>query len=84
MGSSRPSRVGPLHDPVYRLLCQQLRQWREYAGLTQRDLGRKLKKVHTFVAKSEQGERRLDPIEFIRWCEACGVDRSEAIRQIKT
>ena len=65
-------------------LEQQLRQWREDAGLTQRDLGRKLKKVHTFVAKSEQGERRLDPIEFIRWCEACGVDRSEAIRQIKT
>ncbi|MEM7625861.1 MAG: helix-turn-helix transcriptional regulator [Planctomycetota bacterium] len=83
MGARDSSRKGPLHDPAYRQLCGLLRQWREDAGLPQRELAAKLKKIHTYVAKSEQGERRIDPIEMIRWARACNLKPSKALKQIE-
>lgn len=83
MGARDSSRNGPLHDPAYRELCGLLRQWRQEAGLTQRELATKLMKVHTFVAKSEQGERRIDPIELVRWSRACGIKPVKAIKRIE-
>ncbi|MCH8345263.1 MAG: helix-turn-helix domain-containing protein [Planctomycetes bacterium] len=59
-----------------------LRQWRLDAGLTQRELGRRLKRPHTFVHKTETGDRRIDPIEFVRWCRACGQDPARCIAQV--
>ena len=56
-----------------------LRKWRNDAKLTQRALGKRLRKPHTFVHKSEVGSRRIDPIEFIDWCKACGVSPTAAI-----
>lgn len=72
----------PQHDPAYKRLCKLLKQCRLDAGLTQRDLGRKLRKPHTFVHKIESGDRRIDPVEFVRWCRACGVDPGEAIQEV--
>ncbi len=39
----------PQHAPAYRKLCQNLKGWRLEAGLTQRELARKLRKPHSFV-----------------------------------
>jgi transcriptional regulator with XRE-family HTH domain len=47
---------------------------RQEAGLTQRQLGMRLKRAHTILAKVESGERRLDVIEFIYVARALGVD----------
>ena len=71
-----------VHTPAYRALCRLLRQQREDAGLTIRELGARLKKPYSLVSKVERGERRIDPVEFAAWCRACGVDPSEAMRQI--
>lgn len=60
-----------------------LRNMREEAGLTQRDLAKKLKMHNTMVHRSEIGDRRIDPVEFVAWCRACGTDPGEAIRQIE-
>lgn len=70
----------PQQRAKYRLLAEQLRQWRIGAGLTQRDLGLLLGKPHTFVHKAEIGERRLDPCEWADWIIACRVDKSEAFK----
>ncbi len=70
------------HDPAYRKLCKRLREWRESAGLTQRALAIKLKKPHSFVAKSEWGERRVDPLELGRWATACAISESEVLDAI--
>lgn len=59
-----------------------LRNMREEAGLTQRDLAKKLKMHNTMVHRSEIGDRRIDPVEFAAWCRACGADPSEAVRQL--
>lgn len=59
-------------------MCQLLRKWREESGLTQRRLAEKLRKPYSFVWKVEAGERRIDPIEFVAWCRACGVEPAKS------
>jgi transcriptional regulator with XRE-family HTH domain len=58
----------------YRLLPAMLREMRERASLTQRDLARRLGISHVMVHNSETAERRVDVTEFADWCQACGVD----------
>lgn len=65
----------------YRKLPQLLREMREQAGLTQRDLADKLGLSHTLVHNSERAERRVDIAEFIDWCAACGVDPVDSMRR---
>jgi transcriptional regulator with XRE-family HTH domain len=59
-----------------------LRAMRTRAGLTQRELARKLRMHNTMVHRSEIGDRRIDPVEFAAWCRACDADPGEMIRQI--
>jgi transcriptional regulator with XRE-family HTH domain len=66
----------------YRSLPPTLRQMREAAGLTQRELAKKLKLSHTMVHNSEVAERRVDVMEFADWCVACGVDPVGALREL--
>ena len=71
------------HAPRYRQLPGLLRQMREDAGLTQRQLGSKLKTSHVFVHKSEIGERRVDITEFMDWCVACGVKPDQGWKALR-
>lgn len=48
--------------------------------MTQRDLAKKLRFHHTMVHRSETGDRRIDPIEFIAWCRGCDLDPAEQLR----
>lgn len=59
--------------PAYEALTARLVALREAAGLTQRDLARRLRREHNFVARVEMGNRRLDPVEFILYCDALRV-----------
>jgi predicted transcriptional regulator len=72
-----------LHTPAYRRLCELLRGWRLKAELTQRDLAARLKKPPSYVHKTEVGERRIDPVELVRWCRACELKPTTAISQIE-
>lgn len=72
----------PQHHPDYVHLRTALRKTRLDAGLTIRALGAKLDRPFSYVNKVEQGIRRIDPIEFIGWCRACGVDAPALLRQI--
>jgi len=81
MGARTNTKTKPQHDRHYRQMCEKLREMRLEAGLTQRDMAKHLgkPKSHSAVFKIEQGERRIDPIEFIRWCRACDVDAGETL-----
>ena len=61
------------HGRRYQTLPRLLRALREEAGLTQRELGERLKKPQSWVYNCETANRRLDVAEFVEWCEACGV-----------
>ena len=55
-----------------RCLLAKLIAAREEAGLTQRDVGKRLGMSYTFVTKSESGDRRLDVMELIRLADLYG------------
>ncbi len=65
----------------YRHLPALLRRLREEAGLTQRDLAKRLRMSHTMVHSSETAERRVDVAEFVDWAGACGVDPAAAFTE---
>lgn len=62
------------HAPAYRPLPAYLRQLRESAGLTQRELGQRLHKPQSWVYNCESGNRRVDVTEFVTWCRACRTE----------
>ena len=64
----------------YRQLPAFMREIREEAGLTQRELAKKLRMNHTMIHNSETAERRVDITEFIDWAMACGVDPIDAFK----
>lgn len=51
-----------------------LRQIRVEAGLTQVELTEKLGKPQSCVSKVEQGERRMDFLETVDFCQACAAE----------
>lgn len=73
-----------LHSDAFRARLIALRR---AAGLTQRQLAVRVQRPRSFVSRIEQGERRLDVIEFFWVCQACGADpekvASELMRQFK-
>ena len=78
-GVRRPKSI---HDPRYRTLCEALKRIRSESGLTIRELAVELDEAHSFVWKAEAGERRIDAIEFIRWCVACQADAEHEFSQL--
>ncbi len=72
------------HTLAYRRLTAKLRKLREDAGLSQRDLAAKIKKHPTLVHRSETGDRRVDPVEFIAWCRGCDRDPAGVIRELES
>ena len=72
----KPFRL-PIYDPEQVLLRSWLIEKRHSAKLTQRGLAEKLQVVHSLVGKVEKGERRLDFIEFLTYCEGLKADPQE-------
>ena len=70
------------HNLMYRRLPGLLRQMREKAGLTQREIGKRLKKPQSYVYNCETANRRVDITEFISWSNACEIDPKKAFSQL--
>lgn len=66
------------HAAAYRPVPGLLRALREEAGLTQRELGVRLKKPQSWVYNCESANRRVDVSEFVAWARACGADPNVA------
>jgi transcriptional regulator with XRE-family HTH domain len=62
------------HSRSYEPLPGFLRTLREEAGLTQRELGRRMKRPQSWIFNCESTNRRVDVTEFVDWAVACGVD----------
>ncbi len=52
---------------------------REENGLTMRQLAERLDVHHSWIGRVELGERRLDVMEFVRYCHALEADPTEGI-----
>ena len=72
----------PQHRRRYRALPALLRRFREEAGLTQRELGTRLRKPQSWIYNCETANRRVDVTEFIDWTKGCGVDPQRAFARL--
>jgi transcriptional regulator with XRE-family HTH domain len=70
------------HSTAYRTLPALLRGVRESAGITQRELGQRLKKPQSWIYNCESSNRRVDVSEFVLWCEACDADPLTLFAQV--
>nr|WP_157369108.1 helix-turn-helix transcriptional regulator [Algicola sagamiensis] len=67
-----------------RRLTSWLKSKRKERGHTMRSLAEKLGMQHSFIGKVEKQERRLDVVEFIRYCNALEIDPMEGVRQLQS
>jgi len=70
------------HALSYRDLPAFLRRLRQEAGLTQRELGKRLRKPQSYIYNCETANRRVDVTEFIAWAKACGMEPLTAFRRL--
>lgn len=71
-----------LRSPEHRRLCALLNEARRNADLAQVEVGRRLGRPQSYVAKYEGGERRLDVIEFLAVCKAIEIDPVRILRAL--
>lgn len=63
-------------------LARAVVEMRKRAKFTQRDLAKALGREQNLVARIEQGQRRLDLVEWIQVCRACGTDPEKEISRL--
>ncbi len=73
-----------LRTPRQQLFLSLLVEARKAKGLTQAELATALGKPQSFVAKYENGERRLDVIEFVDIAAALNMSSSDLLAQIES
>ncbi|MCU4337558.1 MULTISPECIES: helix-turn-helix domain-containing protein [Acinetobacter] len=71
-----------IHTKEMNILCHWLKSQRKVQKLTMRELAIRMEKPHSYVQKVEQGERRLDVVEYIWYCNALRVDPQTGIHLI--
>ncbi|WP_410374379.1 helix-turn-helix domain-containing protein [Alloalcanivorax profundimaris] len=63
-----------IHSKQSAALARSLRERRLEQGLSMRALAERMGRPHTFVQDVESGQRRLDVIQFIWYCEHLNWD----------
>lgn len=63
-----------VHSEASRVLQRLLVDARKSGGLRQVEVAARIDEPQAFVSAVERGERRLDVIEFARYCRAIGAD----------
>lgn len=75
--------VGAVHSAEHEFLRHYLKRRREELGFSQRALGTRMGVIYSFIGKVETGDRRLDVIEFIEYCQALELDAADVINLIQ-
>ena len=71
-----------IHHPRYVTLRNLLKAMREDARLTQKQLAELVGVTQSFLSKIERGDRYVDVLFFVDWCEACGCQPTDAIQKL--
>ena len=72
-----------VHSKAWRVLTQELTLMRKKRQLTQQQLADLLDRPQSFIAKIENGERRLDVVEFLIVARALGAKADPIIRKVE-
>lgn len=55
---------------------------RKAAGITQDEIATKMKVDQSRISKFERGERRLDILDFVRYCQAVGIEPGAMLTEL--
>jgi transcriptional regulator with XRE-family HTH domain len=69
-------------DEAYRAVVDALIKARKARGLTQTEVAVAMHTDQSQVSKLERSERRIDIIDFIRYCRAVGIDPGDLLRDV--
>lgn len=63
----------------YKSFCEVIKSEREKRSYKQNELADKLGIKQSFISKTESGDRRLDVIELLEYCEAMGLSLTDFV-----
>ena len=63
-----------LYSPHYEKLRTWLKECRESGGFSLREASEVAGRHHSILGKMEQNSRKIEIIEFVRYCRALGAD----------
>jgi len=66
----------------YNKLLELLYHLRLSSGLRQQDIAERLGVPQSFISKLESGERRIDILEFVIYCECLGANPTDIFQQL--
>jgi hypothetical protein len=67
------------YSPHYQKLRSWLKEQRRRSGYSQREVSEILQRHHSFPGKMEQQRKKIELIEFIKYCQVIGADPHEGI-----
>ena len=67
----------------YEIFLRLLRQARQDAGLNQREVAEAMQETTLFVSRCERGERRMDAVELLSYCQAIGKMPNQFMQQLE-
>lgn len=73
---------GWVRSDEYRSVIETIIEARRAAGVTQRELARRLRKPPSFVNKIELFERRLDVLEFVAIAMALAIEPDVLMKKV--
>ena len=65
----------------YRRLCRLLARARKAKEITQKELGQRLGRTQSCIAKFERGQRPMNCLEFLQITEIVGADPARLVRR---
>ena len=72
----------PHMEPAHQILCAVLTDARTRAGLTQRELAARMKRLQSFVGKIESGSRHINLLEFIQVARALEIEPAKLLKVV--
>lgn len=67
------------YSPHYEKLQAWLKEQRRKSGYSQREASEILNRHHSIVGKIEQCRKKIELLEFVKYCEVLGADPQEGL-----
>ena len=68
---------------MHKSFCEVIKLERETHKISQEELADKLGIKQSFISKTESGDRRLDVIELLEYCEAMNISLTEFVFRLE-
>lgn len=72
-----------LHSPLHRRFIALMRSARLAAGLSQVEAATLLGVRQNLLSDIERGERRVDVVEFVKFCRAYGIEGGAFLKELE-